>query len=455
MMKRLRTLLPLLLLLLALPAVGLGCQQRTAPKPVTLQYWRVFDSEDTMKDIIAAYHKLHPYVSIEYKKLRFEEYEQLMLEALAEDRGPDLFSIHNTWIGKYQSKIAPLPATTTVAEATTTGDNPVYATKTTATATVSNIRQAFIDAVGKDVIRKDTDKKEKIYGLPLGVDTLALFYNRDILNSAGIATPPEDWTQFLAAVSRITKLSEAGQIVVAGASLGTASNVPRFSDILSLLMMQNGANMTDDNGYATFQLVPSQFPNKSFVPGLEALRFYTDFANPTKEAYTWNKEMPDGLEAFLSGRTAFFFGYSYQIPTIRSRAPQLNWDIAPVPQADAVNNRVNFANYWIETVSKKSTKQDIAWDFLQFAARAEQDRSYLAASGKPPALRSLIDEQKGDPMREPFASELLTSRSWYRGVDPAAAESALGDLITAVVDGTTDLKNAVGNAVERINQTIK
>jgi multiple sugar transport system substrate-binding protein len=408
-----------------------------------------------MKDIIAAYHKLHPYVSIEYKKLRFEEYEQLMLEALAEDRGPDLFSIHNTWIGKYQSKIAPLPATTTVAEATTTGDNPVYATKTTATATVSNIRQAFIDAVGKDVIRKDTDKKEKIYGLPLGVDTLALFYNRDILNSAGIATPPEDWTQFLAAVSRITKLSEAGQIVVAGASLGTASNVPRFSDILSLLMMQNGANMTDDNGYATFQLVPSQFPNKSFVPGLEALRFYTDFANPTKEAYTWNKEMPDGLEAFLSGRTAFFFGYSYQIPTIRSRAPQLNWDIAPVPQADAVNNRVNFANYWIETVSKKSTKQDIAWDFLQFAARAEQDRSYLAASGKPPALRSLIDEQKGDPMREPFASELLTSRSWYRGVDPAAAESALGDLITAVVDGTTDLKNAVGNAVERINQTIK
>jgi len=453
-MKTVRNLLPLLLFL-ALPALGLGCQQRVTPKPVTLNYWRVFDSEDTMKGIIDAYHALHPYVTIKYKMLRYEEYEQQFLEALAEDRGPDIFSIHNTWVGKYQSKITPLPATTTLATATSSGQNPNYAMQTKPTASPSTIRQAFIDAVGKDVIRQSSDGKEQAYGLPLGVDTLALFYNKDILNSAGIATPPEDWTQFLQAVARITKLNEAGQIVVAGSALGTANNIPRFSDILSVLMMQNGANMTDARGYATFQLVPAQFPNKTFVPGLEALRFYTDFANPTKEAYTWNSTMPDALEAFTSGRVAFFFGYSYQIPIIRSRAPQLNWAVAPIPQADAVNNKVNFANYWVETVSKKSAHPDLAWDFLQFAAKAENDRSYLAASGKPPALRSLIDEQKGDALREPFASELLTAQSWYRGNDPATAEASFDDLITAVVNGTTDLKSAVANTIQRINQTIQ
>ena len=52
-------------------------------KPVTLSWWRVFDSEDDVKDIITAYEKLHPNITIEYRRLRLEEYEQKLLEAMA------------------------------------------------------------------------------------------------------------------------------------------------------------------------------------------------------------------------------------------------------------------------------------------------------------------------------------------------------------------------------------
>ena len=448
------------LLLLAFPLLGLGCQQRVTPEPVTLKYWRVFDGEDTMAPIISAYRQAHPYVTIDYRLLRYEEYEQQLLQAMAENRGPDLFSIHNTWFGEYQSRLAPLPPTTTTAEivsAESFYSKAGFEERNKRSLTPSDVRQAFVDVVGNDVIRKDEAKTEAVYGLPLAVDTLTLFYNKDILNSNSIATPPTDWEQFLAAVAKISRLDPSGQIIVSGASLGTADNIPRFSDIIAALMMQNGADMIDANGFVTFHITPDRFPDRTFSPGLEALRFYTDFANPTREAYSWNNEMPDALEAFITGRSAFFFGYSYQIPTIRARAPQLHWGVTQLPQADRANNTVNIANYWAEVVAKNSPNQEVAWDFLQFAAKNEQAKMYLDATGKPPALRSLIAEYQSDPIRGPFTAQLLTAKSWYRGRDAAAAEKAFRDLVVTIptLEKPTDLKSVVGTAVQRINQTIR
>ena len=85
-----------------------------AARPVTLNYWRVFDGQDDFQEIIDAYKAAHPYITINYRLLRYDEYENEILNALAEDRGPDIFSIHNTWMKKYQSKLTPLRPTTTM-----------------------------------------------------------------------------------------------------------------------------------------------------------------------------------------------------------------------------------------------------------------------------------------------------------------------------------------------------
>ena len=77
----------------------------------------------------------------------------------------------------------------------------------------------------------------------------------------------------------------------------------------------------------------------------------------------WNNFMPNSLESFMAGKTAFFFGYSYHIPIIKAQAPKLNFEITQVPQ---IGNPVNFANYWTETVSKKSKHVDEAWSFILF-----------------------------------------------------------------------------------------
>src|SRR3989338_4205513 len=462
-MKNRRAIILFVLLLAALPLLGLRCKSPVTAEPVKLTYWRVFDDPDSMSEIIAAYKQTHPNFSIELKKIRYEEYEQLFLEALAEDRGPDIFSVHNSWIGKYQSKITPLPKTVTLPFQSIQGTfkkEVVTELKTIPTITSAGVRKNFLDVVASDVIRnvkiEGGKTEEQILGLPLAVDTLVLFYNKDILNAAGVATEPKDWTEFLNDVSRITKFDEQGNILVAGASMGTAKNIPRFSDTLAVLMMQNGATMTDVNGYATFHLVPPASTDKSYRPGIEALRFYTDFASPNKQAYTWNASMPDALEAFTQGQTAFFLGYAYHVPMIKARAPQLRWALAPLPQVNAEQKKINIANYWVETVSKKTKHVDEAWDFIQFAASSERVEPFLNRTGKPTALRALIERQQSNPAIEVFANQLLTAKSWYRGRDAGLAEQAMADMVTGALTATEPgkLEEAVNLAIQKINQTI-
>jgi len=333
-----------------------------AMKPITLTYWRVFDDRDAFEEIITKYKALHPFVNIEYRKLRYEEYETELLNALAEDRGPDIFSIHNTWIKKYQTKLAPMPESTTMAYPVVKGTvkkEIIPELRTTPSLSLKALKDNFVDVVSYDVILDDG----LIYGLPLSVDTLALYYNRDLFNNAGISQIPQYWNrEFLQDIKKLTKQDSKGSIIQAGVALGSGENINRFSDILSALMLQNGAVMLED-GQIKFNNLPLTNKESNYNPGLEALRFYTDFANPTKESYSWNKELPNSLEMFMSGNLAIMFSYSYDLQTIKTQAPKLNFSVAKLPQIEGTPpTNINFANYWVESVSKKSPYQNEAWD---------------------------------------------------------------------------------------------
>lgn len=459
-------LFPLFLLFALLITTGPVCkgtpkEVQEAMKPVNLVYWRVFDDQDSINEIIAAYKLLHPNVSVIYRKFRFEEYEQKLLDAMAEDKGPDIFSIPNTWVREYQTKILPMPKSITLPYQKVVGTvkkETVIELRTTPTMSLRALKNDFVDQVAKDVVLKyqetpESPAEERIYALPFYLDTLALFYNRDILNANGIPEPPRTWTEFQQQVKKITKIDKQGNILQAGAALGTAYNVERASDILSLLMMQNGTAMTDEAGNATFAEIPpgSTLPTP---PGEDALGFYTDFASPYKEVYTWNASMPNSLESFTTGKAAFFFGYSYHIPQIKNRAPKLNFAVAKMPQIEG-GQEVNFANYWVETVSTKTKAPNEAWDFLQFAAKADNVSKYLNKTKKPTALRSLVASQIEDIDLSVFASQVLTAKSWYQGKDAPAAERIFEEIIENVVAGTYTLKEAIGLAQGRVNQTMR
>lgn len=465
-------LLILFFLLTITLSTGFGCKggdkvaQKAILDPVEINFWGVFDSSDNFETIIAAYQLTHPNVTIKYKKMRYEDYEQQMLESWANGTGPDIFAINNTWVGKYQNKILPLPATVKIPVIETTSGFLKKETKAVIkeynTLNINQLKNIFPDVVYKDVTRQ-----EQIYALPLSIDTLALYYNKDLFNAAGIVQAPTTWQEFSEDVTKLIRLNAKGEFERSAAAIGGANNINRSNDILSLLMMQNGATMVDGKDKIAF--AKNLNSDSDVRPGEQALQFYASFAQPSKDVYTWNNTLPESLDMFSSGKLAMFFGYNYQLPLIKAQAPRINFALANMPHlkndtTDAFGLPINFANYWLYTVFKNSAHTDEAWDFLVFLTTKQyQDANgkpryyaedYLDTATNPPALKSLIQNyQNKYPELAPFASQILTADSWYRGKNPDEANKILKQLINTAVLGNEELYRAISAAASAIQQS--
>ncbi|MEK7516112.1 MAG: hypothetical protein AAB562_00785, partial [Patescibacteria group bacterium] len=142
-------------ILATLPLLGISCKfvpqkAQEAVKPITLKYWRVFDDADTLAPVIANYRVAHPNISIEYRKLRSEEYERELIQAFAEDRGPDILSIHASSIRRFQPLLAPLPPQLTVGRIEIRGTlkkEAVPVVETKPSLTLRQLQTNFVDVV--------------------------------------------------------------------------------------------------------------------------------------------------------------------------------------------------------------------------------------------------------------------------------------------------------------------
>ncbi len=396
---------------LPLLALSCGTQQPTETDgltsgPVTLKIWKPFVDSDKMQSIISAYQTLHSNVTIEYTKKNIENYETDLLNALAAGTGPDIFSINNTWVPRYMDKIVPAP-------------DKVFNVKT--------YKEAFVDSMVTDLI-----KDNKIYGTAMWVDSLGLYYNKDLMGTAGIAVPPKTWIDLAEDSRKITRQDANGYFSRSGVAIGTNSNVNRGVDIIYLLMLQAGAIPWTADGSSP-QFGNSVTRNGNYVnAGQEAVEFYTSFSNPSSGNYTWNEDSDYSIDAFANGRAAFLYGYAYTRGVIDSKAPNLNYDVAPVPQKDLDNPAVNYSSYFAETVSKASKNQAWAWNFLKFATSKESLDGYYKIDKEPSSRRDLIELQSSDPDMGVFAHANLTGKTFYKA-DEAKFDAIIGDMIDSIV----------------------
>lgn len=410
-----------LTVILVLRSIG-GGQVQSA----TLEFWGVFDDRSAFDKVITNFQASNPGIKVLYKQFSYEDYERSLINALAAGTGPDIFMVHNTWLPKHGDKLKALPATIPGQK------QPLL--------TIQDYKKVFVDVAFQDFVFNN-----QIYGLPLYVDTLALFYNKDILNSVGITRPPQDWDEFNSDVETITRLNGSGQITQSAAAIGTARNINRSTDLLSALMIQTGVRMTNtDNKSATFAGLVSNTP-----VGESALKYYTDFANPSVRTYTWNDSQHYSVDAFIEGKTAMMFNYSHETGVLKDKASRLNFGVAPMPQISSTDVK-NYANYWGVGVSVGSKASNEAWKFAAYLASKEGAQSYLSATLRPSARRDLIELQRDDYDLGVFAVQALSARSWYQ-IDNSAIETIFADMIDDVNFGRSSVKDSLSNAESRVN----
>ena len=408
-----------LVLLSLVSLTALGCQpseDTTAPRTdVELVVWGLWSESKDLEPVIASFQEKTG-INVTYKKIAsVAEYEKKLLSALAERRGPDVFVIHHTWLTSKLGLMSPAPAETIDERA---------------------LREEFVDVVADDVIHDG-----QIYALPTSVDTLALYYNKDILSAAGIANPPGTWLDFQQVVENITRTTRFGTIAQSAVSLGTAGNINRAADIVQLLFLQSGQTIVaPDGGKAS--LVGEV--------GERSLTFYTDFANKSKKVHAWDLQQDYSLDAFAEAETAMMINYSYHLPTIRAKNPRLRFAIAPLPQISD-SKVVNFASYWPYAVSNQSADPLAAWQFVRHLTNAESAQGLNEAASTPPARRDAIDNLKRDPTLGVFAEQALTAVTWPR-IDIVAIDAIFNTMIDNVVTGAATPAESLRRAEDQINQ---
>ena len=395
----------------------------TKTKNIELEIWGLFDDISIYSPIINEYQKVHPEVSVSYKKAIFDDYETNLINAIASGKGPDIFYFNNNWVYKHRDKISPIKAQNVPSD-------------------------RFIQSTIGDFIQKGL-----VYGVPLNVDNLALFYNKDLFALQGLSNPPRTWDQFTDYAQVLTKFSSDGNIIRSGASMGTFDNINRAADILLTLMMQNRVNVFDitTGKVAINKTILSK--DGEVNPSEDALRFYTDFANSEKKIYTWNDGFNYSIDAFTSGEVAMMFNYAYNISLIEERAPYLNFGISQVP-SQYKNSPITHSNYWALSVSRNSLNPETAWDFINFLTAEENYLKYFEKARVIPAQQKFINIKKTDQLLRPFIDQLIYSKTPYI-LDQSKVERILKQTINAVTSGALTAKKALEQAEDRLDLIIR
>lgn len=463
------TAIKIILLSALLLLTGFGCKPRIdigEVENIELSYWQVWHNSFDLQPLIDEYQKLYPNVKIYFKNLRFEEYEAEMLKALAEDKGPDIFSIPANWIGLYENIIAPEPEAAIVQKVVIKPPGPGDLKPTIAGIESESavflkprdIKRNYYPFVQDDVLREreasqdeQTSQDEQIMALPLYVDVLALYYNKDILEKNEIFDVPQTWERFQQDVIKIAKVDPENNVLQAAAALGATGNIIRPTDILTALMLQTGVEMIDAEGnYAAFHRTIR--PDDKYNAGLEALRFFTDFSDTTKKVYTWNESLNQALEVFKQGKLAYLFGYSYNLADIRNS--KVHFGAAPLPSPKGAVSNITVANYWVETVSKKSAHQDWAWHFLNWLSQPQNLLKLQNSTGKISPLKDHLNEIK-DPELSVFAAQAPYAQVWYHGKRAPDAEEAMIEMINSAISGKRSLEDALSYGAQQVTETLR
>ncbi len=423
------------------------------PIKVTLEFWGLWDNSDDWEEIIKKFEsKTYDFngqkvkVSINYTKKDFSSYQEDLKKAKEKNNSPDIFMINNNWLEKYAADLEPLEG------------NEAYA-KEYDFINHADLPDIFYAKTLADVVYED-----QLYSLPLSSDSLALFYNKDLFEKAGIAEPPKSWMEFKSDVKKLTALNNKDEIIQSGAALGTGKNVNRASDILSLLIMQGGGKVIDNNGITDInketEVNTSDGTEKRF-PGKRAIEFYTEFSNPKKEIYSWDSDQENSIAAFADNKAAMMIGYSYNIKNLPAINSDLNFTVSPMPQLEN-STPVNFSNVTIPAVSKSgnckvepielSGKADcakISWSFLSFAVEKENSKSYLDSTEKIAARKDLVREQiEAGGKRSAFASQVESSQSYNKFDDEV--DNILSDMLDQINSDRENWEERVDEAAAEI-----
>jgi multiple sugar transport system substrate-binding protein len=400
----------------ATPAAGAGQFTDDSYQPaaeVEIEYWQYqYDTKvDLVNQLIPEFEAANPLIKIKHVNFPYDDFRNQVAAAVQAGEGPDVLNVYFGWIPAYvqQQFLVGLPAD-------------IFPT--------DQIESAFFPTVQAAKIQ------DVYYALPTAVRTLALFYNKDILDVAG-KTPPTNWEEMVdVAGATVKKNGDTFEIVGITQDIGgQGHNYWREG----LIRQNGGLPISEDN----------RTLNWTSPEAVEAFNFLNAFL--LEQGVTQVAFDTDGATAFGNGHAALHVDGSYRVGTYTAEHPELNYGIVPLPEH---KSKASFASFWSNTITRNAGEGDkliASAKFIDFLASADVQKRWTPAIGELPARTSLAADPDlmADEKVAPFIDSLAFSYATFI-VNEADLRQAVMDAFDEVTLNGMDPETALADAQAKI-----
>ena len=310
-----------------------GSSQKNTLPSITV--WGTFPKTNFDSYVSKVNNTLAEQLNISYVQVSQTTFLNEFVSALARGNGPDAILVPADVLLPTEDKLAPIPYS-------------VMPARTFLNTFVDEAR-VYLGPNG-------------VMGVPFSIDPMVMYWNRDIYNAAGVATPPKFWDEFIALNPKLSQKDDNGNILKAGIAMGDFSNVDYARELLGTLMLQVGNPITQLNQQGGY--VESTLKNTQLGDLTPALKYFTAPVDPSSPSYSWNKSWPNSKTAFLSGKLSTYFGLASELFKLRQKNPNLNFDVASMPQYRTGGTAALYARMYGFSIVKASTNANGTYQII-------------------------------------------------------------------------------------------
>jgi ABC-type glycerol-3-phosphate transport system substrate-binding protein len=394
----------------------------------SVSMWGPFVST-TISERINTFNNENENIQLSYVGKNIQNYDIELLEAFASGNAPDIIILPHNLISRYRDKVIILNEITLPER---------------------NFKDLY--SQGAEIFRTP----EGTVGLPLGVDPLVMYYNRDLLDSGGVVQPPQFWNEdFLTFVQAVTQVDSDGlDVNVAATALGETSNIKHSTEILSALFMQLGNPITFFNQSSLPESSIKDASTVSNAPGSTALEYFTQFVDSSDDLYSWNKALPEARDAFAAEKLAVYFGFASELLDIQRKNPNLNFDVAPLPQIKELNKKLTYGNFYALAIPKTSINASSALSVAGALTTGAYNVDLLGAFSLQPVRRDLLAVNPPNPYQKIFYNSALIARGWYNP-NPVTVDTLFESMVNGVNSGQFTPSRAITELNQKINEAFQ
>lgn len=366
--------------------------------------------------------KNESYLGVKYKYYDPTEFDNVLIDALADGTGPDLILVSHEKLADMRKRIQPVSYESFP---------------------LRDYKNSYID--GAEIFALD----DGLYGYPIAVDPLMMYWNRDILSTEGYLAAPKTWENLVNVVfpdliERDFNRTVSRSVV----AMGEYGNVRNAFGIVSMLLIQQGTQGVVEDGKGGYR-VGLNTSNAENEPLAATADFYTRFSKPSNSLYSWNRAFDEDLMQFIGQNLVFYFGYGSEAKQIERLNPNLNFDIAEVPQGEAATLRRTYGRFYALSTLKSSDNKFGASAVMLFLANTENVKQIAEAASMVPVYRSSISSGSNDTYGRVIYQSAGISYGWLNP-NLEATNQHFETMMRDINENRRDIPGAVGDLLTRL-----